>query len=77
MVDPLSLALVESVKPQSSTGESKKSHTQCDLCDNPYPYMCSECMTEILCDPADIADDTAMFEGKINISSGEDVILYG
>jgi hypothetical protein len=67
----------------SDSGESSTSNTQferlhlqstCDLCSNPYPYMCSECC-ELLASPDDIAEDTAMFEKKINIASGEDVCL--
>ena len=76
MEDLLSLALVPSVKQQSNTGVSKTSNTHCDLCDNPYPYMCSECM-HTLFDEEDIKQDAMMFEQKkINISSGEDVILH-
>lgn len=44
------------------------------MCENPYPYMCSEC-TELLCSDEEIQEDTNLFENKINISSGEDVIL--
>lgn len=53
------------------------SNIHCDLCSNPYPYMCSECMTAILASEDEIDEDTKMFEQRLNISSGEDVILEG
>lgn len=39
--------------------------------------MCSECMTAILASEDEIDEDTKMFEQRLNISSGEDVILEG
>ncbi len=42
---------------------------QCDLCDNPYPYMCAECnadVTEMDCKTAAVAD-------KTYIGCGEDI----
>lgn len=65
------------VKQQSNLGASKMSNTHCNLCENPYPYMCSECMTSLYLDEEDVAEDQRLFEGRKNISSGEDVILEG
>lgn len=75
--------LAPSAKLHSDTGESSTSNTQferlhlqsnCDMCENPYPYMCSECCA-VFASNDDIAEDTAMFEQKIFIGSGEDVCL--
>lgn len=56
----------------------------CDLCNNPYPYMCSECQ-EALFDEAAIQEDEKVYQqsvakaadapAKIYVGSGEDVIL--
>lgn len=60
---------------------------ECDMCHNPYPYMCSEC-ANTLHDELDISEDEKVYQqslacdevkvvqcGKIFIGSGEDVIL--
>jgi hypothetical protein len=65
---------VPSATRQSDTGKSNTSNIQCDLCSNPYPYMCSECCG-MFASEEDIAEDTAMFEQKMFIGSGEDVCL--
>lgn len=59
------------------------SNTQCDLCHNPYPYMCSECQ-QCLNDEVDIQQDEVDFlvsqgsikpADKIYIGSGEDFMM--
>lgn len=59
------------------------SNTQCEMCQNPYPYMCNECQ-QCLNDEADIQQDELDFlvsqgsikpEQKIFIGSGEDVMM--
>lgn len=60
---------------------------ECDMCHNPYPYMCSECASA-LHDELDISEDEKVYQeslacgeakivqqGKIFIGSGEDVQL--
>lgn len=58
-------------------------NTLCDLCHNPYPYMCNECQ-QTLVDEQDIFQDEVDFltsQGsikpaeKIYIGSGEDVMM--
>lgn len=59
------------------------SHTPCDLCHNPYPYMCAECQATLM-DETEIHNDEMEFlstQGsikpatKIYIGSGEDVMM--
>lgn len=59
------------------------SNTLCDLCHNPYPYMCNECQ-QTLEDEQDTFQDEMDFltsqrsikhEQKIFIGSGEDVMM--
>lgn len=60
-----------------------KNAPACDLCSNPYPYMCSECQ-QTLMDETEIQADEKQFvetQGsikpatKLYIGSGEDLIM--
>jgi hypothetical protein len=62
------------------------SNTPCDLCTNPYPYMCSECNNLVVEDddiafamstetPSDEPEGEISHPSRIYIGSGEDLIM--